>query len=47
MSAQVGDAAPGFALPGVEGTTRGVYDLAAYRGSNVVLAFYPGDFTPG
>ncbi len=47
MSAEVGDAAPAFVLPGVQGTTRGDYDLASYRGSNVVLAFYPGDFTPG
>lgn len=38
----VGDAAPGFSLPGTGGRT---YSLADYRGRNVVLAFYPGDAT--
>lgn len=38
----VGDAAPGFELPGTEGNT---YRLADYRERNVVLAFYPGDAT--
>jgi peroxiredoxin len=38
----VGDAAPGFELPGTGGKT---YRLADYRGGKVVLAFYPGDFT--
>lgn len=47
MSADVGDAAPSFVLPGVVGAERRDYDLAAYRGQIVVLAFYPGDFTPG
>jgi thioredoxin-dependent peroxiredoxin len=39
----VGDAAPGFELPGTGGRT---YRLADYRGRWLVLAFYPGDFTP-
>jgi peroxiredoxin Q/BCP len=38
-----GDPAPDFALPGTGGKT---YRLADYRGSRLVLAFYPGDFTP-
>jgi peroxiredoxin Q/BCP len=38
----VGDAAPGFELPGTGGKT---YKLSDYRGKNVVLAFYPGDQT--
>jgi peroxiredoxin Q/BCP len=47
MGAEVGDVAPDFTLPGVEGTTRRDYTLSEYRGRKVVLAFYPGDFTPG
>lgn len=38
----VGDRAPDFELPGTGGRS---YRLADYRGSGVVLAFYPGDFT--
>jgi peroxiredoxin Q/BCP len=40
---QVGEQAPDFALPGVP---PGEYRLSAQRGKKVVLAFYPGDFTP-
>ncbi|HET9751864.1 MAG TPA: peroxiredoxin [Myxococcales bacterium] len=43
MHLQVGDAAPDFTLGGVP---PGAYHLAAQRGKVVVLAFYPGDFTP-
>jgi thioredoxin-dependent peroxiredoxin len=39
----VGDRAPEFELPGSGGRT---YRLADYRGTGVILAFYPGDFTP-
>lgn len=39
----VGDPAPDFALPGTGNRT---YRLSDYRGQWVVLAFYPGDFTP-
>lgn len=38
-----GEAAPDFTLAGVPA---GAYHLAAQRGKVVVLAFYPGDFTP-
>jgi thioredoxin-dependent peroxiredoxin len=38
----VGDRAPDFELPGTGDRT---YRLSDYRGRNVVLAFYPGDFT--
>lgn len=40
---KVGDPAPDFELPGTGGTT---YRLSDYRGRKLVLAFYPGDFTP-
>ncbi|HWR83088.1 MAG TPA: redoxin domain-containing protein [Candidatus Deferrimicrobium sp.] len=41
---QVGDYAPDFTLPTYN---EGELNLAWYRGrKNVVLAFYPGDFTP-
>jgi peroxiredoxin Q/BCP len=39
----VGDTAPEFALAGTGGRT---YRLSEYRGRWVILAFYPGDFTP-
>lgn len=38
-----GDSAPDFAL---EGTGSRTYRLADYRGEGLILAFYPGDFTP-
>jgi len=40
---EVGDKAPDFALPGTGGKT---YRLSDYRGRKLILAFYPGDFTP-
>jgi peroxiredoxin Q/BCP len=40
---RVGDQAPDFELEGTESRT---YRLADYRGSRVIIAFYPGDFTP-
>ncbi len=42
-----GDPAPPFTLPGVQAGERRDFSLEAYRGSKVVIAFYPGDFTPG
>jgi peroxiredoxin len=47
MTAQVGDQAPEFVLPGVSGDVRRDYTLSEFRGQKVVIAFYPGDFTPG
>ena len=44
---EVGHEAPDFTLPGVCDGERRDYTLSAYRGRKVVLAFYPGDFTPG
>lgn len=41
--AGVGDRAPEFELPGTGGRT---YALRDYAGTGVILAFYPGDFTP-
>jgi thioredoxin-dependent peroxiredoxin len=40
---EVGDQAPEFEL---EGTGSRTYRLEDYRGDGVILAFYPGDFTP-
>lgn len=40
---EIGDEAPEFAL---SGSGQGTYALSDYRGRWVVLAFYPGDFTP-
>jgi peroxiredoxin Q/BCP len=40
---ETGDPAPGFALSGADGQ---VHTLEEYRGRWLVLAFYPGDFTP-
>lgn len=39
----VGSRAPAFELPGTGGR---VYKLSDYFGKGVILAFYPGDFTP-
>ena len=43
MHLSAGDDAPDFTLSGVP---PGAYHLQAQRGKVVVLAFYPGDFTP-
>jgi thioredoxin-dependent peroxiredoxin len=42
MSIGVGDTAPDFELPATTGTER----LSSYKGTVVVLVFYPGDNTP-
>jgi peroxiredoxin Q/BCP len=41
---KVGDAAPGFNLPGSDGKT---HTLAQYAGRTVVLAWFPAAFTGG
>jgi peroxiredoxin Q/BCP len=46
MGPQVGDLAPDFALDGVPAQGGAKYQLSSQRGKVVVLAFYPGDFTP-
>jgi peroxiredoxin Q/BCP len=47
MSTAIGEAAPGFTLPGIQNGVRRDYTLSEFLGSKVVLAFYPGDNTPG
>jgi peroxiredoxin len=45
LTLKVGDAAPDFSLPA---TTKDPLSLSDYRGkTNVVVAFYGMDFTPG
>src|SRR6188768_3350088 len=44
---EVGQQAPDFTLPGIEKGERRDFTLSEFRGKPVVLAFYPGDFTPG
>src|SRR5919206_2100216 len=46
MVPRVGDPAPDFSLDGVPPLPGGRYSLHDQRGRVVVLAFYPGDFTP-
>jgi thioredoxin-dependent peroxiredoxin len=41
--AKVGERAPDFELAGTESRT---YRLSDYDGGELILAFYPGDFTP-
>lgn len=44
---EVGAVAPDFELPAVTGDRRGRVRLSDFRGKqNVVLAFYPLDWTP-
>ncbi len=40
---RVGQSAPAFQLEGTGGRT---YSLSDYAGKRLILAFYPGDFTP-
>jgi len=43
----VGQDAPDFTLPGIAKGEKRDYTLSAYRGRKVMIAFYPGDNTPG
>lgn len=43
---EVGSVAPDFEVPAVTGDRRHKVRLSDYRGKNVVLAFYPLDWTP-
>lgn len=44
---KVGDDAPDFELPAVVGSIKTRFKLSDYRGKkNVILAFYPADWTP-
>jgi thioredoxin-dependent peroxiredoxin len=44
---RLGEKAPDFTLPGIKDGEKRDHTLSEYRGRKVVLAFYPGDFTPG
>ena len=48
MSPSIGDPAPDFTVPGVDGRTGEdlVVTLSSLRGAPVVLAFYPADNSP-
>ena len=47
MALKVGDQAPDFSVPTVTGENKGTFKLSDYRGKkNVVIAFYPLDWTP-
>jgi len=43
---RVGDQAPEFELEGTSSEGSQSYRLRDFRGTGVILAFYPGDFTP-
>ncbi len=46
MALKVGDVAPDFKLPCTIGDRSSEFQLSSHRGENVVLVFYPLDFTP-
>jgi len=46
MALNIGDPAPDFKLTCATGESQSEFELSAHRGKNVVLAFYPLDFTP-
>ena len=46
MALNVGEVAPDFKLPCAIGNQTAEFHLASQRGKNVVVVFYPLDFTP-
>ena len=47
MALKVGDNAPDFEVPAVTGEQKQKFKLSDHRGKkNVVIAFYPLDWTP-
>lgn len=46
MPLNVGDVAPDFKLASTTGENQGEFQLSAHKGKNVVVLFYPLDFTP-
>ncbi len=46
MALNVGDQAPDFKVGDMTGDAQSEFQLSAHKGKNVVLVFYPGDFTP-
>lgn len=47
MALKTGDMAPDFELPAITGEEKSTFRLSDYRGKkNVVIAFYPLDWTP-
>jgi peroxiredoxin len=47
VTLNIGDEVPDFELPAVVGNIKSQFRLSDYRGKkNVVLAFYPADWTP-
>jgi peroxiredoxin len=47
MALKVGDVAPDFEVPAVTGKEKSKLKLSDFRGKkNVVIAFYPLDWTP-
>jgi peroxiredoxin len=46
MALKPGEPAPDFTLGSAIGDTQGEFQLSAHKGKNVVILFYPLDFTP-
>lgn len=46
MALKAGDTALDFKLGSMTGLTQGEFQLSQHKGKNVVILFYPLDFTP-